>query len=300
MSNLNVLISGWFSFEGMGATAGDLIARDLVGSWLDEKHIPFEFACLPSFGEGILWEEASPEKYSHVIFVCGPYGNGWPITEFLEKFKACKHIGLNLTMLQSLDEWNPFDFLLERDSSRMANPDFTLAASIQQVPVVGLILAHKQKEYGENALHEFANSAFEKLIQSREMAVVPIDTALENNAGGLRTPAEVENLIARMDLVLTTRLHGTVLSLKNGVPPIPIDPIRGGAKISRQVMELGWPILFHADQIDPLRLSQAFDQCLESNTRKLSQTISKNAKEKIKSLKGELQGYLLSEKLWHG
>jgi exopolysaccharide biosynthesis predicted pyruvyltransferase EpsI len=66
------------------------------------------------------------------------------------------------------------------------------------------------------------------------MAVIAIDTRLDENRTGLRTAGEVESLIARMDVVLTTRLHGMVLALKNGVPAIAIDSVAGGAKVRRQ------------------------------------------------------------------
>jgi len=56
------------------------------------------------------------------------------------------------------------------------------------------------------------------LAASREMSVVHIDTRLDVNSTGLRTPREVESPITRMDVVLTTRLHATGLSIKNGVP----------------------------------------------------------------------------------
>ena len=57
------------------------------------------------------------------------------------------------------------------------------------------------------------------------MAVVAIDTRLDANRTGLRTPAQVESLIARTDVVVTTRLHGLVLALKNGVPAVAIDTV---------------------------------------------------------------------------
>ncbi len=46
-----------------------------------------------------------------------------------------------------------------------------------------------------------------------------------------------------MDIVVTTRLHGMVLALKNGVPAIAVDPIVGGAKITQQARAINWPIL---------------------------------------------------------
>ena len=259
---MRVLIAGWFSFEKMGVTAGDIIARDIVVDWLTAAGISFDIALARPFEGGVRWNTIDPDHYSHVIFVCGPFGDGWPITEFLDKFSACRLFGLNLTMLQSLDEWNPFDLLLERDSSVKARPDITLLDTSPKVPVVGVILAHKQLEYGKNSLHQRADETIKNFLSTKEAAVVMIDTALENNQGNLKTAREIESLIAKTDVVITTRLHGTVLSIKNGVPVIPIDPIYGGAKISAQVRILDWPILFNADSIDEQKLSDAFDYCL--------------------------------------
>ena len=159
-------------------------------------------------------------------------------------------MGLNLSMLQRLDEWNPFDLLIERDSSRCVNPDLAFASAQEKVPVVGVILVHRQNEY-QNGMHDEANAAITQLTKSREMSVVHIDTRLDVNSTGLRTPREVESLIARMDVVFTTRLHGTVLSIKNGVPPVVVDPIAGGKKVLSQARALGWPVVFTADEVSP-------------------------------------------------
>ena len=162
------------------------------------------------------------------------------MTELFERFRDCEFIGLNLTMLDDLENWNPFALLMERDSNlrRPARSDVSLPISAD-VPVVGLILADRQKEYGKKAKHAHANAAIEKLFASREAAVVQIDTRLDHNRTGLRTPGEIESLIARTDLVVTTRLHGTVLAIKNGVPALVIDPIAGGHKVTPASDNLG-------------------------------------------------------------
>ena len=36
-SSVRTLVAGWFSFEDMGATAGDLLARDVACSWLERS-----------------------------------------------------------------------------------------------------------------------------------------------------------------------------------------------------------------------------------------------------------------------
>src|SRR5688500_12379248 len=99
-----VLVAGWFSFPQMGATAGDLMARDVACEWLIAAGLSYDVAVAPPFGPGVDWRTVDPASYSHVLFVCGPFGNGTPIIEFLERFHGRILVGLNLTMLQRLDE----------------------------------------------------------------------------------------------------------------------------------------------------------------------------------------------------
>ena len=242
---MKTLVAGWFSFERMGATAGDLLARDLVCQWLGRAGHAYDVALASPFPGGVDWHSIDPKSYSHVVFVCGPFGNGWPIPEFLAHFAGCRLVGINLSMIEPLEVWNPFDLLFERDSSASSRPDISFLSDQGRVPVVGVVEVHPQREYRERSTHQVAHEGIHRLISSREMSVVPIDTRLDINSTGLRTPAEVESLIARMDVVLTTRLHGMVLALKNGVPAIAIDPIAGGAKIRRQAETIGWPSRVH-------------------------------------------------------
>jgi hypothetical protein len=288
-----MLIAGWFSFEQMGATAGDLLVRDLVCEWTRHADVPFDVAVAPPFQGGVDWRTVNPADYSRVAFVCGPFGNGWPIPDFLERFPHCQKVGVNLSMIDPLDVWNPFDLLLERDSSATVRPDLAFAANQKLVPVVGVLLVHPQKEY-QKAMHGEANSAIRRLTETREMAVVNIDTRLDVNGNGLRTPAEIESLIARMDLVLTTRLHGLVLALKNGVPAVAIDPIPGGAKVWRQARAVGWPSVFTADALDEVSLRQALDYCLSDTARVQARTCCAYAIRELTQVRENFHAFLAS------
>lgn len=280
-----VLVAGWFSFEQMGASAGDLLARDVVCSWLREAGVTYDVAVASPFTDGIDWRGADPRRYSHVIFVCGPVGNGPPVDRFLEYFARCRLVGINLTMLQPLEEWNPFEILLERDSSRMERPDLVLLSNAPRVPVVGLVLIDAQPEYAADKRLD-VETVVRGLIAKTPMAVVDIDTRLDVNRHGLRTPAEVESLIARMDVVITTRLHGTVLAVKNGVPVIAIDAVAGGAKIARQVRALGWPVTFGVEDLSPAALQRAFEFCLTREARALARQCGRDAVKRLSSVKG--------------
>jgi hypothetical protein len=281
------LVAGWFSFERMGASAGDLIARDLVFEWLQCAGFPYDVALAPPFEGGVEWMKVDAQDYSQVIFVCGPFGNGWPATDFLQHFSGCRMIGLNLSMLDPLDAWNPFDRLWERDSSVTARPDMVFLSMQPQVPIVGLVLIDTQPEYGERDTHQRANQALRRLAAERGAAAVNIDTRLDTNTTGLSTAAQIESLIARMDVVLTTRLHGTVLAIKNGVPPLVVDSVVGGGKIRRQAETIGWPCVLPVESVTDEALQDAFRYCLTSEARAKAKDCASRARMRIEQVRAE-------------
>jgi Polysaccharide pyruvyl transferase len=284
---VKTLVAGWFSFEGMGATAGDLLARDLACEWLSEAGRSVDVAHAPPFGGGVDWRSVDPRGYQEVAFVCGPFGNGPPLDGFLERFRSVRLIGLDVSLLEPLEVWDPFDLLWERDSSRVSRPDISFAAPSSDVPVIGLVLVHAQREY-DGGMHEEVAAAIGRLVETREMAVVEIDTRLDENSTGLSTPREVEALIGRADVIVTTRLHGLVMALRNSVPALAIDPIAGGAKVQRQAAAVGWPIVFSADEISDAVLGGALDRCLSEEMRREAARCRDRARERVAAIRGEL------------
>lgn len=283
---MTVLVAGWFSFERMGATAGDVLARDLACEWLTEAGRTHHVAVAPPFSGGVDWRQVDPADYDEVVFVCGPFGNGPPLDAFLERFRSSRLVGLNVSLLEPLEAWDPFDLLWERDSSRAARPDLSFLSAPAPVPVVGVVLVHPQSEYA-GALHAVAGEAVERLIASRELAAVRIDTRLDENSAGLRTPREVASLITRVDAVVTTRLHGLALALSRGVPALAIDPIADGAKILRQAQAIGWPVVFTADAISDAKIQSALDFCLSEEARREARRCAERARERVLALRDE-------------
>lgn len=264
---MRALVAGWFSFPWMGATAGDLLAADVVEQWLEQVDCPYDRAVAPTLGEGVDVVTVDPSCYTHLVFVCGPLGRGEPLLTLFERFGHARVVGVDVSMLQALEEWNPFDVLLERDSSRLARPDIALLADVPLVPVVALVLVHEQKEYA-GGRHRIVHDAIRDALSSLSVAQVAVDTCFDPpNATGLHTPEQVVSVLARADVVVTTRLHGLVLGLKAGVPVVAIDPVAGGAKVSRQAEALGWDILLAADDADPVAIATAVNRCLDPSAR---------------------------------
>jgi hypothetical protein len=280
---MRALVAGWFSWAGYGATAGDLMACDVARRWLEEAGLDHDVAYAPPFQGGVDWREVDAARYTHLVFVCGPFRNIGPaITDFLDKFRHCYRVGLDLTMLQPVGEWSPFDLLLERDSDRAARPDIAMACRQPKPPVAAVCLVHPQREYGGRGRHREAGAALRGLAQARGAAAVAVDTRLDvANAGGLRAPGEVEAVLARADVVLTTRLHGLALALKNGVPAVAVDPVAGGAKVLRQARALGWPAAFEAGALDEAGLARAYDWCLTAEARRKARECAERAHRRI-------------------
>jgi hypothetical protein len=152
------------ALERMGASARDLMAREVVCNCLQAVDRDYDVALAPPFEGGKDWSSADPADYSEVIFVCGPFGNGPPLTEFLERFAELPLVGINLSLLEPLEVWNPFDLLLECDSSVRARPDLAHMGGGPAAPAVGLVLIGSQLEYGERARHVQAHEAVDRVL----------------------------------------------------------------------------------------------------------------------------------------
>jgi len=299
---MRVLVCGWFSFEPMGATAGDLQSRDVACRWLDEASVDHDVALAPVFAAGLDWRTADAARYSHLLFVCGPLDpNREPVAGMLERFRGARLIGLDVSVPRPLEEQDPFHLLFARDSSRGRAPDLAFAADHARVPAVGVILVPPQREYGVRARHTEAEELIDRVLRTRPVARVDLDTALTNDPGthdteSLRSPAEVESLLARMDAVVTTRLHGLVLALKTGVPVVAVDPVAGGAKVLRQAREIGWPYARAADDLDEAWLGATLDACLEPGAREDARACAGRAAGEVERIRERFVAALRAER----
>jgi len=212
-----------------------------------------------------------PARYSHLFVICGPFTPAMAVQHdsIFDRFKHCVHIGVNLTMVEPLSAFNPFEVLLERDSDRTVRADLSFREAPSRVPVVGLCLTGFQREYGDRHRGALAEEKLRRLIQASGVAVIEMDTSVPaaTNRFGLSNAAQFESLCGRLDVMLTTRLHGMVLALKNGIPTIAIDPVAGGDKVTSQAHKLGWRTVFEPDQVSDTDLQAALEWCLSEAAR---------------------------------
>lgn len=264
-----LLICGWFSFDLPHNTAGDLLAQRTAKAWATEAGFTCDVAVPhPIAADEVATSELKPQDYSVVVFVCGPL-TASHIVPFMEKFSAARRVALNVSIVPTADLSRVFDVIIPRDSQEVTNPDISLASKSEPTPVVGLIYVGRQKEY-PNQRHDAVEATVDEVVKKMGLAIVRIDTKLPHNQYGLSSIGQVESVMKHMDLVITTRLHGSVLSLRNGVPPIAIDPVPGGAKVLKQMKALDWPLVYTVDKLDEGQLREAIDTAMTKQSRELA------------------------------
>lgn len=241
-----VLITGWPSFLHGEATAGDVLAMEAARSVLSDAGLRCDLAWSPVFRPGgPTLEDCPPKDYTHLVFTCGPV-RGWQIEQLHARYRDCYRVAVGVSVIDPADPAvTGFHQVLPRDAPGTAGRlDLAAAVPVPAVPVAVVILAAAQPEYAARGRHTPLTDELGEWLGTLDCARVVVDTRLAH--GNWRSPgtaAQVEAVIARADVVVTTRLHGLVLALKHGVPALAIDPVTGGAKVAAQAAAWGWPVL---------------------------------------------------------
>ncbi|MGW7282371.1 polysaccharide pyruvyl transferase family protein [Streptomyces sp. NPDC054844] len=260
------LVTGWFSFLHGEATAGDVLALRRVEEVLRDAGLAYDVVWSPGFrADGAHFADVDPAAYSRLVFVCGP-AHGPQVEEVHRRFAHCVRIAVGVSVV---DPASPavtgFHEVLARDAAGTV-PTLDLAARAPASParpVVGVVLTHGQHEYGGQRRHEEVAAGLTRWLAGKDCARLELETRLDAHDWRLcGTPAQLEAVLPRLDLVVTDRLHGLVLALRAGTPALAVDPVAGGAKVTAQARACGWPALVAAERLTEDVLEHWWDWCL--------------------------------------
>lgn len=260
------LLTGWFSFRDGEATAGDVLALRRVEDLLRELGQPYDIAWSPGFRPaGPSLETVRPERYDLLLFICGPLHGPQPAA-LHDRFAGCRRIAVGVSVVDPEDPAvRGFHRVVPRDGpGPPPRADLSLAARQRELPpVVATILTAGQHEYTGRRRHEETIRRVTDWLASRDCARLPLETRLDTRDWRLcATPEQLDAVLARVDLVVTNRLHGLVLALRCGVPALAVDPVAGGAKVGAQARALDWPAVIPAERLDEDTLRRWWDWAL--------------------------------------
>jgi hypothetical protein len=291
---MRVLVTGWPSFLHGEATAGDVLSMRRVSAALAGAGIASDSAWSPVFRPGGLnLGDADPGKYSHVVFACGP-AHGWQVRELHHRYARCRRIAIGVSVIDPHDPAvTGFHRLFARDDGFTANADLATSSTTDAVPVIGVVFAPGQREYGSRGRHDVVHDAVTRWLTGLDCARVPLDSRLDpTDWRHCGTPDQFTSLLARLDAVVTTRLHGLTLALRAGIPALAIDPVAGGGKVSAQARALDWPAVVGADHaVEPAAFDDWWSWCLSAAGR----THAKNREGSPDVLVADLVRELLAE-----
>jgi hypothetical protein len=224
-----------------------------------------------------------PAEVSTLVFVCGPVvGSSKEFNEMISRFSSAKKIAIGVSILprDSRHYWNPFDVVIPRDGASPAWGDIAPAytygrmdAKTETAPreYVGLCLRGQQSEYGkQNCLFNEANQLANALAKKSKLPVQLLDTKLHNDP---KRSEQIMEYFGRCKFVITTRMHGGVLALCDGIPALGIDQISGGAKLHAVLSTVGWPYVLKAEDAKLATLEPVINEFMkmpESLVEKIS------------------------------
>lgn len=265
---MRILLTGWFSFEDGETTAGDVLALHRVRAALDRTATPYDVAWSPGYrADGPHLPDAAEVAYTHLVFLCGPL-HGPQVEELHRRFAGCVRIAVGASVIDaSSPAVTGFHTVLPRDSPGL-RPARDLAAGAPAgpgAPVVGVILTYGQGEYGQRRRHAEVAATLTRWLASKDCARLEMTSRLDAHDWRLcATPGQFESALARLDLVVTDRLHGLVLALRAGTPALAVDPVEGGAKVTAQARACDWPAALRAERLGTAELDRWWSWCLTS------------------------------------
>ncbi|MEV4258845.1 polysaccharide pyruvyl transferase family protein, partial [Spirillospora sp. NPDC049652] len=167
-----VLVTGWPSFVDGEATAGDVLAMEAVHGELDAMGLPYDTAWSPVFRPGALsLDDADPARYTHLVFACGPL-HGPQVEALHGRFAHCRRIAVGVSVLDPADPAvTGFDLVIPRDApGAEPGPDLAARPVVPDVPVVGVVLAPGQAEYGTRRRHDRVRAELTGWLARRDCA----------------------------------------------------------------------------------------------------------------------------------
>ncbi|MBB4689143.1 polysaccharide pyruvyl transferase family protein [Amycolatopsis jiangsuensis] len=266
---MRVLLTGWAGFTRGEASAGDVLSLHAVSDTLTEAGIAHVTAWSPGFlpGEPSL-DDCPPEDFTHLVFACGPL-HGDQVRELHERYAGCARIAVGVSVPDPADPAaTGFDAVFPRDDGDARSADLSLAGRVGSPPVVAVVLAPDQPEYGDARRHSAVHDTLTEWLRSVDCGRIPLDTRLATDDWRhCATPDQFVAVLSRVDVVVSTRLHGLVLGLKAGIPVLAVDPIAGGGKVSAQGAVLDWPVLPADSTPDDLTARLDWCCCAEARAR---------------------------------
>ncbi len=233
-------------------------------------------------------KEINASDYSTMVFVCGPIHDAF--RKLFRRFRASKRVAVGVSVTGDTDPYSYVSACYVRDSDAGMTFDLALAdvgyphrrwSGKRRKTAVSICLVGLQRLYGEND----GSGQVEALVRqaTEGLETKDVNTLLDLSRDD---PLSVEADLQSAEAMITTRMHASLLAIYHGIPVVAIDQIRGGAKVTRHLSKIGYPVLNIWD-LQPQDVSAALATVTADSFR---ETLVKAREEMIKQARGALEG----------
>lgn len=287
-----VLITGWFSFEEVVATIGDQAGAEAMRERLTAAGARCDVALAPYLGAGVDWRTVDPNDYELLVFTTGPLTDDPLIGTLLDRFAGCRRWAVNVSVISEAMRAR-FDRVWPRDhGTETVRPDLAFAGDGRLRPVLAVTYTPVQPEY-QHGRHEQVSRTVREWLEARQHSAIELDMDLYAHGRYPRAAQQVESIIARCDVVVSMRLHGSVFALKHGRPVIALDPVATGGKVQRQMDCVGWPCVLLPERVSAATLDDALAFCLSDQARARAAGSRDAATRSVQAVLDEIAGALV-------
>lgn len=190
--------------------------------------------------------ERRAHTYTTMIFCCGPLGTG--LMPLFEKFWHTKRIAVGVSLLESTPPESLVHAWYARDSkdgvgfdlalADIGYPHFVAPLAARRQGRAALCMVGLQGEYGGRCGNQLVDKYVREVMEGKRRK--PVNTLLDLNRA---IPESTELDLQGSEYMITTRLHGSLLSIFHKVPLVVFDQIRDGAKVTRVLERVDQPVL---------------------------------------------------------
>lgn len=282
-------IASWATLGTRHATIGDLLAVDVVREALRAAGLETVLLTHPSAADAgssmqrnsaaapRVWV-SGPVDLSYVKqrAILGERGSGWWIS--------------NATLIENFEMRTlEADVSTARDGPGLPTKgDFAILAPRTRPPrIAAVLLRGHQPEYRQSeSVHQQVADAVGDALREAKCFPVRLDTMPPLGLSAAEAAAGLEALLAEADVVITSRLHGIIHSVRAGKVPIVIDEIAAGGKVSACGKEFGLDILRPGPQLAGQLIAALSNRTEESaaGADQIRRAIEQSAKNNLGSL----------------
>jgi Polysaccharide pyruvyl transferase len=270
-----VALTWWGTWPYSQVTVGDTMSVAALAAGLRRRGVEFhivhrERCWVPTYripgceDSEVLFDDIDPQSYKVCVFICGPLPTDWPEGEArLLAFGNASRLAVGTTLSKPSSR-SPaervFHGFLARDGFQTRwmdlslSCDWPIALQVRNAGKVALCLRGTEPYFEGDDASAPVEALIELAVRRKGFDVVRLSTvAADSETDWIDLDAQ----FGRPAAVVTTRLHGCLLSLRHGTPFIAVDQIVGGKKVRAINEQIGWPLSFSAEDLSLGRLEEA-------------------------------------------